>query len=117
MKRITTTVTSLAIVCTMLFTTGCEKEDLDKVINITVASKETPGTTLFSEIPTDHMRVLVGGSSKWEAFPMGKIEGFEYESGYLYVLKVNKYKIKNPPADGSSIGYKLLEVLSKTKEE
>ena len=43
-----------------------------------------------------------------------EIEGFTYIEGYEYVLKVSKTTIKNPPADGSSISYKLIQVVSKT---
>ncbi|PTT37503.1 hypothetical protein DBR28_09820, partial [Chryseobacterium sp. HMWF028] len=35
------------------------------------------------------------------------IEGFTYEPGYEYVLKVKTEKITNPPADASSIKYTL----------
>lgn len=42
------------------------------------------------------------------------IEGFSFEAGYEYELKVSVEKIPNPPADGSSLRYKLIEVVSKT---
>ncbi|MFS8131111.1 MAG: DUF4377 domain-containing protein [Candidatus Dojkabacteria bacterium] len=45
-----------------------------------------------------------------------QIEGFNYEAGYEYVLLVGKETVINPPADGSSIKYTLLEMLSKTKK-
>jgi hypothetical protein len=41
------------------------------------------------------------------------IEGFDYEEGYTYEIKVKKTEIENPPMDGSSIKYELLEVISK----
>lgn len=44
------------------------------------------------------------------------IEGFTYEPGYEYVLKVKEEKIKNPPADGSSIQYSLIREISRTKK-
>lgn len=43
------------------------------------------------------------------------IAGFEYEWGYTYALQVRQTRIRNPPADGSSIKTTLLEVLSKEK--
>ena len=43
------------------------------------------------------------------------IEGFDYEEGYSYKLKVEITDIENPPADSSSKKYILLEVLEKTK--
>ncbi len=43
------------------------------------------------------------------------IEGFNYELGYIYTLAVKKETIANPPEDGSSTQYTLLEVTSKEK--
>ncbi|MBC8616699.1 DUF4377 domain-containing protein [Parabacteroides faecis] len=44
------------------------------------------------------------------------IEGFEYEQGYEYVIEVKIEHIENPPADGSSLKYSLIRVISKTKK-
>jgi heat shock protein HslJ len=45
----------------------------------------------------------------------GAIEGFDYEEGYNYILKVGIETIKNPPADGSSLKYSLIKILEKEK--
>lgn len=50
----------------------------------------------------------------WSNF-YGKIEGFDYEEGYSYKLKVEVSTVLDPPADGSSKKYTLLEVIEKTK--
>ena len=42
------------------------------------------------------------------------LEGFDYEWGYEYRVKLKETTLANPPEDGSSIEYKLLEVISKT---
>ena len=42
------------------------------------------------------------------------IEGFTYEPGYEYVLHVRVTEVPNPPADGSSVRYQLVQVVSKT---
>ncbi len=42
------------------------------------------------------------------------IEGFDYEEGYEYEIVVKEEKVENPPADGSSVKYSLVEVVSKT---
>lgn len=54
----------------------------------------------------------------WQYFCQS-IEGFDgiYEEGYIYQISVNKIKIKNPPQDGSSVKYELIEVLSKEIEK
>ncbi|MFZ8923042.1 MAG: DUF4377 domain-containing protein [Nitrosopumilaceae archaeon] len=41
------------------------------------------------------------------------IEGFEFEQGYVYKLKIKVTEIKNPPADASSLQYSLVEILEK----
>ena len=56
------------------------------------------------------------GTDDWSLFYYeDSIEGFDYEPGYIYHLKVKKKKIKNPPMDGSSISYRLVRVMSKEK--
>ena len=49
---------------------------------------------------------------EWEYF-YNSIEGFEYEWGYEFELLVSKSTIDNPPADGSSLNYRLVKVISK----
>lgn len=44
------------------------------------------------------------------------IEGFSYQEGYLYTLRVKTIRITNPPADGSSVRYILKKVISKQKD-
>lgn len=47
----------------------------------------------------------------------GFIDGFDYEPGYEYVLKVDSSRVVNPPQDGSAIKDTLLEQVSKSKVE
>lgn len=57
------------------------------------------------------LRVKEENESEWRNH--SGIAGFNYEKGYQYQLKVDKIALSNPPADGSSIEYRLLEVVSK----
>lgn len=54
------------------------------------------------------------GTDEWNYF-YDQIEGFDYEEGFIYTLKVRITPVANPPADGSDRKYTLLEVLSKEK--
>jgi hypothetical protein len=45
------------------------------------------------------------------------IEGFKYEEGHAYELRVDRKPTPNPPADGSSVRYLLVEVVSDRKVE
>src|SRR5690606_38761556 len=38
-----------------------------------------------------------------------------YEEGFFYKIKVDVIEVENPPADGSSVHYKLIEILDKSK--
>ncbi|WP_340114632.1 META domain-containing protein [Maribellus mangrovi] len=51
----------------------------------------------------------------WQNF-YSKIEGFEYEPGFIYKLKVKEEQLENVPADASSIKYILVDVLEKTED-
>ncbi len=42
------------------------------------------------------------------------IEGFEWVAGFEYEILVEVSEIENPPADGSSVAYRLVEVVSQT---
>ena len=54
------------------------------------------------------------GTDDWEYFYyVDSIEGFTYEPGFLYGLIVKKTAVENPPADGSSIRYELVKIVSK----
>lgn len=56
------------------------------------------------------------GTEDWNLFYYeDSISGFDYESGYIYHLKVQKKKVKNPAMDASSISYRLVRVVSKEK--
>jgi heat shock protein HslJ len=52
---------------------------------------------------------------EWQNF-YSKIEGFEYEPGFIYKLKVKEEQLENVPADASSIKYILIEVLEKKED-
>lgn len=41
------------------------------------------------------------------------IDGFDYQEGFNYTLKVSVETIRNPPADGSSLKYNLIKILEK----
>ena len=66
--------------------------------------------------PTICMQVRETTDGQWTNF-FGKINGFNYEPGYSYKLLVKKETVENPPADGSSIRWTLVEEQSKSAVE
>lgn len=49
----------------------------------------------------------------WELF-YDEIQGFDFEPGFIYELRVRRYRVPDPPAGGSAYRWELLEVVSKT---
>ena len=64
--------------------------------------------------PRKCLQVKENATDEWTYF-YSYIDGFNYEPGYEYVLRVETKKRKNPPADAPSVKYTLLEQVSKTK--
>jgi len=52
-------------------------------------------------------------SGPWTLF-YNDIEGFKWEAGYVYELRVRVTEVPDPPADGSSLHYELIRVVAKT---
>ena len=63
---------------------------------------------------TECLRVKDAEGAPWTLF-YRTIEGFSYEPGYLYELRVDVGSVAKPPADASSKKYKLVEVVSKKR--
>lgn len=65
--------------------------------------------------PMECLQVKTGKEKEWTYF-YRDIEGFDFEPGYRYKLKIEKSKQeRNLPADASAYTYKLKKVISKKK--
>jgi hypothetical protein len=64
-------------------------------------------------IYVDGIRVKNLGSSRWEPYCLDFIQGFEFEPGYYYELKVEVTHLGNPPADGYDITCRLISEVAK----
>lgn len=62
--------------------------------------------------PMDCMQVKEGNAKEWSNF-YSTIEGFNYQPGYEYKLKVVRTKRENIPADASAYTYRLKKLISK----
>ncbi|QSX74366.1 DUF4377 domain-containing protein [Lysobacter arenosi] len=58
------------------------------------------------ELHYDDRGIKTGTPGDWQALYQD-IEGYEHTDGVRNVVRVKRYTIKNPPADGSSIAYVL----------
>jgi hypothetical protein len=62
--------------------------------------------------PQECLLVRKRPDGDWQLF-YDPIEGFDFEPGYEYTLLVAIRSVPDPPADGSSIAYRLLHLLRK----
>ncbi|MCL7980648.1 MAG: DUF4377 domain-containing protein [marine benthic group bacterium] len=62
--------------------------------------------------PMECMQVRESTDDDWRMF-YDQIQGFDYEEGYEYELRVHTEEVENPPADASSLRWILDEVVSK----
>lgn len=99
---------------------GCEKDDAQNE-RIAILAIE-PKTVLNGTIPESDQLVecMVAkeeGTNTIHYLYIGRIEGFEYEKGYKYRIKVLISPIKNPPMDGHTENFKLIELISKVNSD
>ncbi len=87
---------------------SCSKDNV-KIIYVADTKVDCSGVA-----PQKCLQIKENEDDEWSYF-YSDIEGFDYQSGYSYKLKVEVSKIENPPADASSEKYILIEVLEKTK--
>lgn len=82
-----------------------------KPIRMVVAPEKMP---CVGVAPTTCLKVRIGKSANWTPLYTG-IDGFHFRKGYTAVLDVQEIRHRNPAADGSSLTYRLLRVVSLTK--
>ncbi|WP_068061340.1 DUF4377 domain-containing protein [Nocardia xishanensis] len=62
--------------------------------------------------PMDCLQIRRDHDGPWELF-YGSITDFEFQPGYRYRLRIEQTPVANPPADASSVTWRLVEVLDK----
>lgn len=76
-------------------------------IIVNVAGQRAPCT---GEAPTLCLQVRTQSGAAW-TLHYGDIEGFNWQPGTEYVIRVREAPVANPPADASSLRWVLQEVL------
>lgn len=82
------------------------------VQELTVASRQGD---CVGVAPMKCLLIKHSAEGSWEFF-YDNIEGFNYEPGYEYVIKVKTEEIENPAADQSSLKYILVKEVSKVRK-
>ncbi|WP_353779155.1 DUF4377 domain-containing protein [Winogradskyella sp. 3972H.M.0a.05] len=97
---------TLALLLTLM---SCAKEDPIKVLHISGNLADCEGVA-----QQKCLQVKYEGDTEWTLF-YDTIKGFNHTKGMDYVIKVKETKVDNPPADGSSISYELVETIRSYK--
>ena len=100
---------------------GClnndDSQDKVETIKMFVSAEMSMYQPWGASDPIECMLVKEEKENDYKTLDFLGITEFEYEEGYEYKLLVEKTTLANPPADGSSIRYQLIEILSKDKVE
>lgn len=95
---------------------GCisEDEQTDKVeeINAEVSAITSISCIFFTNDPIEGMLVRLENDKDFSFLSFNEIEGFSYQRGNEYHLRIEKRTLANPPADGSNCRFRLIEILS-----
>jgi len=98
-----------------LVLSACKKEELnasETIMRVNYYRQSCQGEGVFNCYLTQEGNQV--GTNNWNLF-YDQIEGFQYEEGFIYTLKVRIDKVENPPADASSRKYILLKLVSKKR--
>lgn len=101
----------LLIVVGILFSCSNNEENESRTIAMRVNHYQTSGMAVGPVLTLLVQEADAIGTNNWSKF-YSNIEGFHYVPGKIYNLSVRVEPIDNPPADGSSLKYTLLEVKS-----
>lgn len=114
MKTISIIKSSLLSIFTLILAncTANPSADNSSVKSLFVAS-ETKDCTGVA--PMKCLQIKEKATDTWQNF-YSSIEGFTYEPGFEYELKVRTEKLENVPADGSSVRYVLVKEVSKIQK-
>lgn len=116
-RRLTGVVAAIALIATI---SACSSDDGGATAASATPSGDVVRMWIEPELaectgvgPMECMQVSYTEGGEPELFYSG-IEGFEFVEGTSYVLDVRVTEVASPPADGSSLAYSLVEVVSET---
>ncbi|QTE21581.1 DUF4377 domain-containing protein [Polaribacter cellanae] len=100
------------LVVLMFFSCNNSEEPSNNEKIYIVASKKTDCVGVG---PQKCFLIKESKEENWQYF-YSSFDGFNYEEDFEYKILVSETEIENPPQDTSSIEYKLIKVISKTKK-
>lgn len=110
---------SILFLAILIMFTSCDflgdDEPTDKKETVTLyISAETGSMIGLTGVAYECMLVKEKGQASWNPWEFEGINGFTYEKGFDYELLVVKTNYANPPADGASYSYELVQEVSKS---
>ena len=113
-KMVNTGIILTVLLPALIASCGSGNEAKMDIVTYLVNSYRVPCTGVA---PMECLQVRKEGSEQWQYF-YSSIDGFEYEPGYLYKIRVREEKLDpdDVPADASSIKYILVSVDEKTPD-
>ena len=84
---------------------------IEKIIYVAPTQVDCTGVA-----PQKCLQVKEGSLDQDWKLHYSPIQGFDYEPGYTYRLRIRETAIANPPADGSSLAWTLMAIESKTPQ-
>ncbi len=105
----------LIVFCASLTLISCEDDSKNwsEIVFFIVSSEKGEYYPFGSSNACEGLKIKKEGESSWTIIPLTGIEGFNYEEGFNYCLKVEIIHLVNPPKDESNVKYKLVEIISK----
>ena len=92
------------------FDSGEQPSAAGRELIVMVAGQRAPCTGVA---PMLCLQVRTQPGAAWQLH-YGEIEGFDWQVGVEYVIRVREYAVANPPADGASLRWVLEEVLERS---
>ena len=103
--------------CTLSCHDDNDERDWSEEKLVEVSSEIVPAYVWGVPDKVEGMLIRTEDDNQWKAVPLFFIEGFEFEPGYTFTLKVNIVHLANPPQDNYNVRYQLISIISQTKVE
>ncbi|MCL2027322.1 MAG: DUF4377 domain-containing protein [Bacteroidales bacterium] len=96
---------------------SCKGKEKETIVMLSVLSETVWKTPILSELPCEYMQTTEIESGEVVHMGLSQIEGFLYERGFEYLLKVKKERKEQLMMDDFySHNYSLIEIISKTEK-
>lgn len=102
-------ISTILLLVSVIFSLSCTKDE-DKVITFIIAAEKV----FFNEngVEREFLQVKYESLENWTLLSE-PIEGFDYSTGYEYIIEVNRRRTYNNAADAPYYSYSLIRVISK----